>query len=310
MPRDLPALRRNLFDWHRRHALPAPWRDARDPYLVLIAATMAQQTQMSRVLAKYEAFVAAFPTIESLAAASTADVLRAWAGLGYNMRAPRLHRAARHVVEHGGWPRDAADLQRIEGVGPCTAAVIASFAFGRPVAAVDTNVRRIISRLEGDITGSMPARTVDARAEELLSRRAPGRWNQALMDLGAIVCTARAPRCGACPLARWCRARPVFARARSLPRAAEARASYRAQPAYRHSRRYYRGRIVDALRALPDGGSLSPAQLFAHVRALTADTSPQGRGENGLDTAGLRAIIESLVRDGLARVQRGRVSLP
>jgi A/G-specific adenine glycosylase len=310
MYRDVPALRRALLAWHRRHAQPAPWRDARDPYLVLIAATMAQQTQMSRVLPRYESFVAAFPTIELLAAASTAGVLRAWAGLGYNMRALRLQRAARHIADSRGWPREAAELERIEGIGPCTAAVIASFAFDRPAPAIDTNGRRVISRLDGGAGGPLPEREVRAHAEALVSRRAPGRWNQALMDLGALVCTARAPRCAACPLARWCRARPALARARSLPRAAEPRPSYRAQPPYRHSHRFYRGRIVDALRPLPDGASLSHTELLTRIRALTPDPSSPGRGESRLDRAGLRKIVASLRHDGLVRVQRGCVSLP
>src|SRR3970282_1129844 len=115
------------LDWHRRNGLRAPWRTSGDPYHVLVAAVMAQQTQMSRVLLKFDEFMAAFPTVEPLAGASTADVLRVWGPLGYNMRALRLQRAAQRIAREGGFPRTAAELEQIEGIGPFTAAIIASF---------------------------------------------------------------------------------------------------------------------------------------------------------------------------------------
>ena len=158
---DLPPLRRALLAWHRRHGLRAPWRTSGDPYHVLVAAVMAQQTQMSRVLPKFDEFLAAYPTVEALARAPTADVLRLWAPLGYNLRALRLQRAAERIVAGGGFPRSAAELERIEGVGPFTAAIVASFAFGEPVAAVDTNVRRVVARLvAGDIDGRLSGRAL------------------------------------------------------------------------------------------------------------------------------------------------------
>ena len=290
---ELPRLRRALLAWHRRHGLRAPWRSSGDPYQVLVAAVMAQQTQMSRVLPKFDEFVAAFPTVEKLARASTARVLRVWGGLGYNLRALRLQRAARRIVCEGGFPATAAELEQIEGVGPFTAAIVASFAFGEPVAAFDTNVRRVVARLLGDIDGRLTERELRAAADGLVSRRAGGRWNQAMMDLGGQVCVARAPRCGICPLARWCRARPQFAQAGH--RVAEGRATYRAQPRYQGSRRYYRGRIVQALRELPAGASLAAAELL----------------DDGLDEAALAELVEALRRDGLLRVVAGgRLRLP
>jgi A/G-specific adenine glycosylase len=297
-PNNLAALRRALLAWHRRHALEAPWRGSGDPYQALVAAVMAQQTQMSRVLPKFEEFMAAFPTVEALAAAPAADVLRAWAGLGYNLRALRLRKAAQQVVAQGGFPKRADDLERIEGIGPFTAAIVASFAFGEPVAAVDTNVERITGRLTGDIDGSLPRSVLREGADALVARRAAGRWNQAMMDLGALVCTVRSPKCVVCPLARWCRGRRKLAR-REL-KAAEGRARYRAQPPYRRSRRYYRGRIVDALRALPPSRSLAPAQLLERVP-----------DRDGLDERAMAELVEALRRDGLVRVTRaGRVRLP
>jgi A/G-specific adenine glycosylase len=285
--RELPALRRSLLVWHRKHGQPAPWRESGDPYQVLVAAVMAQQTQMSRVLPKFDEFIAAFPTVDALAAAPAANVLRRWAPLGYNLRALRLHRAAQLIARRGRFPCSAAELQQIDGVGPCTAAVIASFAYAQPAPAIDTNVRRIIERVVG--ADELNDGTLLDVAGTLISRRAPGRWNQALMDLGATVCTARTPRCNACPLARWCRSRRRFSK--RTRRVAETRAFYRTQVPFHGSRRYYRGRIVQALRELPPGASLSHRNLL--------DALPH---RDGLDAATLADIIESLKRDGLVRV--------
>ena len=140
-----------LLEWHAREGLRAPWRESRDPYECLVAAVMAQQTQMSRVLSCYERFLAAFPTVESLAAGTPGEVIRVWKGMGYNQRAVRLHRAAQTIVAQG-WPRTAKELEGIEGIGPFTAAIVASFAFGEPAACVDTNVVRVLTRLTGDET--------------------------------------------------------------------------------------------------------------------------------------------------------------
>ncbi|MCH8850860.1 MAG: A/G-specific adenine glycosylase, partial [Chloroflexi bacterium] len=133
---DVAALRRALLAWHRRHALKAPWRTSGDPYHVLVAAVMAQQTQMSRVLLKFDEFIAAFPTVQALARARTARVLRVWEGMGYNLRALRLHRAAKLIVRRGAFPRTARELEQIQGIGPFTAAIISSFGFREPAAAV------------------------------------------------------------------------------------------------------------------------------------------------------------------------------
>ncbi|MEX2158017.1 MAG: A/G-specific adenine glycosylase [Dehalococcoidia bacterium] len=293
---DLPAFRRALLAWHRRNGLSAPWRESGDPYHVLVAAVMAQQTQMSRVLPKYDQFLRAFPTVDSLARASAARVLRAWEGMGYNMRALRLQRAARRIVREGGFARKRTELEKIEGIGPFTAAIVSSFAFGEPAAAIDTNVVRVVRRLAGDIDSRAPTRELRPAAERLLSRRAPARWNQAMMDLGAAVCTARAPKCGSCPVARWCRARKHMAR-----RIGEGRTAYgsgRLKPVPRKkeepftgSRRYYRGRIVQALRELPAGKSMTRAQLSTRL---------------GVNGEAFSSLIDALSRDGLVRVGKDR----
>ena len=296
---EVAQLRRALLAWHRRHALEAPWRTSGDPYQVLVAAVMAQQTQISRVLLKFDEFMAAFPTVEKLACARTARVLRVWEGMGYNLRALRLHRAAKLIVRRGGFPRTADELQQIEGIGPFTAAIIASFGFREPAAAVDTNVRRVIARLSGDVDVTVNDRAVQPAADALISRRAPGRWNQAIMDLGGRVCVSRAPKCDVCPIARWCRSRPKFVkRGRATPsrNAGERRAGYKPQQKFVGSRRYYRGRIVQALRELAANGSLSPRQLGSQLDIRAGD---------------LTELLAALHRDGLIR-QRvdGTICLP
>ncbi len=282
-------VRAAVLRWHADHALPAPWRRSRDPYQVLVAAVMAQQTQMSRVLPAFDAFLVRFPSVESLAAASRGEVIRAWQGLGYNRRAVMLQEAARAVVErHGGrFPADVAALRALPGVGDFTAAIIASVVFDLPAPAVDTNVRRVLARALLGHADPLAAPAPDVRevARRLVPRRAPGRWNQALMDLGGQVCLPL-PRCGECPLSRTCGARPSLA---GMVR--ERRRRY--GETYGQSRRYLRGRIVDALRA---AGSDGLALADVVDGRLTAE-----------EAAG---VVDGLVRDGLAERAGDRLCLP
>jgi A/G-specific adenine glycosylase len=171
-----------LLAWFEANARDLPWRKTRDPYAILISEVMLQQTQVERVVPRYLAWLERWPTVESLAAAPAGDVIRAWQGLGYNRRAVSLHRAAQHVAAWG-WPEDLTELP---GVGRYTADAVAAFAFGAPVLPGDTNVRRVQDR-----TG----------------HRFGPECGQALMDLGATICLARVPRCGACPLAEACPSR-------------------------------------------------------------------------------------------------------
>jgi A/G-specific adenine glycosylase len=180
--------------WYSQNARDLPWRHTHDPYAILVSEVMLQQTQVSRVLPRYEAWLARWPTAEALAAAEPADVIRAWDGLGYNRRAIRLHRCAAIVAERGGFPSEPSELQQLPGIGAYTAAAIACFAFGAQVAAPDTNARRVLGRAFGD--PGLPPPT--GRAYE---------WNQALFDLGSTICIARRPRCGACPLEAGCPSR-------------------------------------------------------------------------------------------------------
>jgi A/G-specific adenine glycosylase len=171
-----------LLSWFAEHGRDLPWRRTRDPYAILVSEVMLQQTQVERVVPRYVSWVERWPNVDALAAASPADVIRAWQGLGYNRRGLNLHRAAQQIAACG-WPDD---LKELPGVGPYTAAAVASFALGHDVLPVDTNVQRIQERTCHSFSASA---------------------GQALMDLGATVCLARVPRCGICPLANGCPSR-------------------------------------------------------------------------------------------------------
>ncbi len=247
---------------------------------------MAQQTQVPRVALAFEPFVERFPTVDSLAASSRADVLRAWAGLGYNRRAVALHEAARAIArEHAGHvPRDVEALRALPGVGPYTAAAVASIAFGRSVAAIDTNVRRVIARAaRGVETDGVASGEMHRLAHAWLDPRHPGAWNQAVMDLGRGVCRPLAPRCGECPLSPWCE---FVAAGRS------ARRSRDRGPAFEGSSRQARGAVIRILR---DRATATP-------RTLAEST--------GIELRRIVSAVEGLVREGLVeRTGNGRLRL-
>ena len=207
---------RPLRAWFRRHGRDLPWRRTRNAYHVLVSELMLQQTQVSRVLDFYSRFIARFPDLASLASARPAHVLAEWQGLGYYARARNLHRLARHVVrEHaaqygGALPREPHELRALPGVGAYTAGAVASFAHERRTALVDTNVARVLQRYFAPSLHPKRARDLTrlwAIAEAVLPRTGKTAWthNQAVMELGALVCTARVMRCGECPVARGCR---------------------------------------------------------------------------------------------------------
>jgi A/G-specific adenine glycosylase len=207
--RQAAAFRRGLLRWYRRHGRDLPWRRTRDPYRIVVSEFMLQQTQVSRVEAYYQRFLARYPTIHALAAAPAAEVRESWDGLGYYRRATNLHRLAQAVVDqHAGvLPSDPAALERLPGVGRYTAGAVACFAYERVAATVDTNVARVIRRVFHPRLGrkALPGQ-VWATALEILPRQGQRAWevNQALMELGALVCTARVAKCVACPVRRAC----------------------------------------------------------------------------------------------------------
>jgi A/G-specific adenine glycosylase len=200
---------RRLSRWYRAHRRDLPWRRTRDPYAVWVSEVMLQQTTVEVVIPRWRRFLARFPTVEALARARESAVLAEWSGLGYYARARNLHRAARAIAARAAFPRTLDGLRELPGIGPYTAAALASIAFGVPAAVVDGNVVRVLCRLRGLRLDPKAPRTLARlrrEAQALVPVRNPGDHNQAVMELGALVCTPQAPRCGACPLRTLCKA--------------------------------------------------------------------------------------------------------
>lgn len=275
-----------LLAWYREHQRDLPWRRTRDPYRIMVSEIMLQQTQVDRVIPYYHAFLERFPTLQALADAPASEVIRLWAGLGYNRRALNLQRAARAVVEaHGGeFPRTRVELRTLPGIGPYTAGAIASFAFEQDVGFADTNIRRVLHRV---VAGpEVPEPTLKAREIEALAGASvpPGQgydWNQALIEVGALICRARSTDCESCPLASWCVARPTIGDALAAHRTGR---SGKSQP-FETTSRYFRGRVVDLLRSAPDGIS---------ARDLAASIKPEQPSATWI-----APYLTGLVRDGL-----------
>jgi len=293
-----------LLRWYRRHGrTKLPWRATRDPYRVLVSEFMLQQTQVARVLPKYEAFIARFPDFSTLATAATADVVRAWQGLGYNSRAIRLKRIAEIAcaIYNGTLPNDQSVLAALPGMGPYTVSALRAFAFEDDAAALDTNVRRVTHRLHFGIEypAQAPERVALVASCDVPRGKAHA-WNSALMDLGSLVCTARAPKCGECPLRDACRAYPLEpARLeRSRTQHAKKRSPQEALP-FVATTRFARGRIVDRLRAVPAAQTVSVKRLREQLQDVLPAPS----------LAALDDTLASLARDGLVRLRGNRVAL-
>ncbi len=249
LPHDLAGLQAAVLGWYRHERRDLPFRRTREPYLILVSELMAQQTQIGRVADAWAAFVAQFPTVEELAGASLDDVLRAWAGLGYNRRAVQLHRAARMIVaEHDGRvPAEPAVLERLPGVGPYTARAVAAIAFDREVGAVDTNVRRVLTRVLGQ---PVAAADLQAVADAAVPAGSAADWTAALMDVGSRHCRPAA-RCEGCPARPWCATAE-----REAPDPPRDRRPRHPRPApavpFEATSRWLRGRIVQRLRSADD----------------------------------------------------------
>lgn len=208
-PANAAVFRRKLLRWFRRHGRDLPWRRTRDPYRVLVSEFMLQQTQVSRVEAYYTRFLAQYPTIHALAAAPSRTVQESWSGLGYYRRATNLHQLAKDVVRtlDGVLPQEPERLQALPGVGRYTAGAVAAFAFERPYAAVDTNVARVIQRAFHPRTPRSPTHPKLWQTAQALQPRRGSAWafNQALMELGAVICRVRTPECRRCPVKQECK---------------------------------------------------------------------------------------------------------
>jgi len=215
----LRVLRRELAAWYAANKRDLPWRNTRDPYRIWISEIMLQQTRVAAVIPYYERFLQRFPSVASLAAADDASLLTAWAGLGYYSRARNLRAAAGKVVEAGGFPDTFEGLLALPGIGPYTAAAVASISFGRPAAVLDGNVMRVLARLlsdNGDIGSTATRARLQAAAQAILDPANPADHNQAVMELGAVVCVPREPKCEICPVRKSCLGRAAGL-ARELP---------------------------------------------------------------------------------------------
>lgn len=293
-----------LLAWYRKHGRAhLPWRQTRDPYRVLVSEFMLQQTQVDRVIPLYEAFVAAFPSFEALAAAEAGDAVRLWRGLGYNSRAVRLHALARAVVErHGGsLPSERDALLALPGIGPYTASAIRAFAFELDDVALDTNIRRIAHRTEFGL--EYPPLATDAeldlRARVSLLPGTAHAWNSALMDVGATICGARAPKCLICPLRAGCAAAPIDAAHLAELAGKQRKKSPQESIPFERTTRYLRGRIIDRLRDVPRGEALPVDVLVASL----AEIVPADRvGE-------IPGVADALERDGIIAVHAGALRL-
>jgi A/G-specific adenine glycosylase len=218
-----------MLSWFAERKRDLPWRHTRDPYRIWLSEIMLQQTRVAAVVPYYERFLEIFPNVQALARASTDRVLAEWAGLGYYRRARNLQRAAKEIVSRhaGHFPRDYEAALALPGIGRYTAAAVLSIAYDAPHAVLDGNVARVLARigaLRGDLRAPALWRKLEATAQDLLARNASGDWNQAMMELGATVCTPKSPRCGECPVEKWCRARKLGI-AEKLPSARKKRAS-------------------------------------------------------------------------------------
>ena len=307
-PADLPAIWQALLGWFAASGRDLPWRHTRDPYRIMVSEIMLQQTQVDRVIPKYHSFLAAFPTLEALAAAPTAEVIRAWAGLGYNRRAVNMQRAARVVLaDHGGqFPRDLPALLALPGIGRYTAGAIACFAFEQDVGFIDTNIRRVLQRLFAEPT-ALPEAQLLALAESAVPPGQGWAWNQAIMELGALICTAAAPACWRCPLRAGCRAyaawraedEQVFSAEPAAP-APRRRVAERREAPFAGSSRFYRGRVVEVLRGLPPGASMALPELGRRIKDDFGDDDLPWLGE----------LVAGLARDGLLALEAEAARLP
>ena len=271
-------VQRRLLRWYQRSARDLPWRRTRDPYAVLVSEVMLQQTQVSRVISAYNTFLERFPTLERLAGATLGDVLRAWGGLGYPRRARDLRRCAQ--LARNALPLQREALDALPGIGRYTAGAVACFAHGQDEAFADTNIARVLGRVE--LGSAVDTRTGEALDAGLLPPGDAALWHHALMDLGATVCVARAPRCPECPLESLCVARARGPIASPAPRR---------QAAFATSDRRVRGHILRVLRGEPAGVTLA-----ALSRRVADERVPR--------------LVEVLTGEGLVERAGRRVRLP
>ena len=299
---DIETVQSGILAWFEQHRRDLPWRHTRDPYAIMVSEIMLQQTQVDRVIPYWRDWMDRWPTVRELASAPVAEVIRAWKGLGYNRRAVNLQRAAQAVVDNGGaFPTTVDGLLDLPGIGPYTAGAIACFAYEQDVAFIDTNMRRVLHRIFVGVDipkPTIPDKQVLEIAAEVIPAGNGWTWNQAIMEFGAIHCTARKPMCLTCPLQSSCAAFPEIQGA--LLEASRAKLG-KSIP-FEQTNRYFRGRIMDELRA-HEGEGVSLAEMGPAVKAGFAKA----------DYPWLLELVNALERDGLLAIEtsvpKGRFEL-
>lgn len=287
---------RRLMQWYRDNKRSLPWRQTRNPYHILVSEIMLQQTQVSRVRKKYPLFLKRFPTVKKLAEAAPAEVIRAWQGMGYNLRALRLRESARVVVQRfdGKIPNDLDALLTLPGVGKYTAHATACFAFKRRVPVVDVNIRRVLSRIfwrMNDAASMKDEPTIWDLATSLLPKRAVSDWHQALMDFGATICVSRDPQCATCPMSTLCSSYQTLSSTRVRRRKRNTERPYGGLPV-----RIYRGRIIEHLRRFNGRSRITVENLGPLIKPNFSRK----------DKTWLNRILHKLQADGLLRLQHHR----
>lgn len=299
-------LRTTVLAWYSANAREFLWRERQDisrkgnsppePYLVLVSETMLQQTQTSRVQEKLPAFLRQFPTLSVLAAASNAEIITAWEGMGYNSRALRLRDCAKAIIERysGKIPPTIEELRSLPGIGPYTASAIAAFAFHSDVAVVDVNIRRVYSRLLRAMPTTadvLPEAELTAFAERTFPRGQSSAWHQAIMDIGAMFCTARAPKCALCPVRKLCA---------SANNMAEAVRTKKAEPSFDGiPNRIWRGRVVQLLRKVPMNTWSDSTTLYNQLFSASLFTTTERE-------QWFSRLLQGLERDAIVEITHGR----
>lgn len=298
----LTTFRQRLLAWYRRAGRDLPWRHTHDPYKILVSEMMLQQTQVTTVITRYQRWLKRFPTIQVLAKATTAAVLQEWSGLGYNRRPLALHNIAKLVVEqhHGKFPSDITELQKFKGIGDYTAHAMASFAFKQRVPLVDTNIKRVLGRI---FFGYRKLETIrdnvgifwELSRQLIASAKSPYDVNQGLMDFGALICTAKQPKCPTCPMRTICQSYPDILTAHPDRLRVKAK---RTEPVFfGQPRRIWRGKILQL--------------LHQHTTGLTVTAIGKQLQPDWDDTrqAWLQAVIATLVKDKMLVINGNRVRI-
>jgi A/G-specific adenine glycosylase len=271
------ALQQTVLDWYAANARDLAFRRTTDPWAVLVSEVMAQQTQAARAAEAWTVFMARYPDPAALAAASTAEVIRAWRGLGYNRRAVALRAAAVRIVDdHGGRVPDSLEaLVNLPGVGPYTARAVLAIAFGRPVAALDTNIRRVLNRALGPLSRE---RELQAVADGYVPAGRSAPWTHALMDIGATICRKRDPGCDHCPIRACCRSAGTVV----TPSRATAARAIPSPARFETTTRWLRGRILDHLRDAESGGWIAFDEPIAGHASEAVAAAIVALGSEGL----------------------------